>query len=346
MSNLLKIIPAFTIGVGLGGFFVDQYKREPKKQISKVLTFKEQLEEKYGLPGDENLKEYENFVSSRNYQKKIPNWVFLSVSKDDFELKDEEEVSDRKFSHFNNKTQEIPEIFRANNTDYFHSGYSRGHMIAASDMKYKSQNSMNETFLLNSNIVPQEFNNNGNFWYRLEVFVRKNLIKNFKRVNVISGPAFLPNVEENEKKYVKYQILGENQVAVPNYLFKSILVETEDGKNFLGNFLIPNEPIPKNKSLLDYESTKENLEKSTGLVFFDKIAVDGNLCENFDCLSMMTDHQLEKWNFSRRISWSKTKEEADSIWDEIKQKGYEPDEYAIVEYQKKVKEFKEKMEND
>ena len=339
------IIPSFTIGIGIGGILINYFKDKNFQLFTKQKSLKEEIEEKYGLPGNENIKQYENFISSRNFQKKIPNWVFISFTKEDLKLKkNQTEISDRKNSQFNSNTFEIPEIFRANNQDDFHSGFSRGHMIAASDMKFKSQNSMNETFLLTSNIVAQEFNNNANFWYRLEVFVRKNLIKNFKRVNVISGPAFVVNVvEKNEKKFVKYQVLGEGQVAVPNFLFKSILVETEEGKNFIGNFLIPNEPIEKHKSLIDYDITKENLEKTTGLKFYEKINIDGNLRENFDCQSMMTDKQLEKWNFSRRLSWSKSKEEADEIMKEIKQKGYEPDELEISEYEKKIIEFQNKI---
>jgi DNA/RNA endonuclease G (NUC1) len=344
MSFKVKtLLPTFLAGTSVG-YFVNFFQNvenkkeiplEEPKEIKK--TLKETLKETYGLPSEENVKEYENFLSSRNYQKKIPNWVFQSLKKEDFE--EHENQSDRKYSQFNNHTPEVPEIFRASNSDYLKSGYSRGHMVPASDMKYKSQNAMNETFLLNSNIVPQEYNNNANFWYRIEVFVRKNLVNSFKTVNVISGPAFIPNIIEDEKHFMKYQILGKNQVAVPNYLFKSILVETNDGKYLLSNFLIPNEPIPKDKTLLDFEESKENLEKSTGLKLYDNIQLDGRLCEHFDCKSMMTELQLEQWNFSRRIEWSKTKQEVEEIWKEIEDKGYKPDKLAKDAYKKKLKEF-------
>lgn len=47
----------------------------------------------------------------------------------------------------------IPAQFRARLNDYFKSGFDRGHMVAAADVK-NSQVSMDETFYL-TNIAPQ-----------------------------------------------------------------------------------------------------------------------------------------------------------------------------------------------
>ena len=65
----------------------------------------------------------------------------------------------------------VPQPFRATNEDYRGSALSRGHMAPAGAHK-QSQDGLNETFLLSSNILPQELSNNGSDWLRLERFER------------------------------------------------------------------------------------------------------------------------------------------------------------------------------
>ena len=61
----------------------------------------------------------------------------------------------------------VPVEYRASNTDYLGSGWSRGHMAAAAN-HVRDQQEMNETFYL-SNVVPQVLNNN--IGYALHVCV-------------------------------------------------------------------------------------------------------------------------------------------------------------------------------
>ena len=63
---------------------------------------------------------------------------------------------------------------------------------------------MKETFYL-SNIVPQDFNNNGNFWNRFEIYCR-DLVNKYKDVWVTTGPLFLPEETEDGKKIVNYEV--------------------------------------------------------------------------------------------------------------------------------------------
>lgn len=65
------------------------------------------------------------------------------------------------------------------------------------------QDAMNETFYL-SNIVPQDLDNNANFWYRLEAYCRS-LAKRYSDVYIVSGPLYLPK-QEDGKKIVKYEV--------------------------------------------------------------------------------------------------------------------------------------------
>jgi len=251
---------------------------------------------------------------------------------------------------------------------------------------------MDTTFHLNNNIVPQNFQNNVSFWFRLEVFVKDTMTKQFHDVYVVTGPAFIPYDEKQHeetphddesglpekksrrRKFVKYEVLGDNNVAVPTHLFKVILVSPTPPSSFLSSsppsssssssspptttnrnahnkpppreffvsaFLVPNEKIPSGKQLEDYEVPIEYLEKQTGLRFFrniDRHKETKSLCKSVGC-KVMSEAQLEYWNFSRRIDWAKTKDEAEQVWNEMHSKGYEPDDRTKRAYNRKMAEF-------
>ncbi|KAN0025028.1 hypothetical protein ACTFIV_009439 [Dictyostelium citrinum] len=266
-----------------------------------------------GLPSAENLWFYESYVSSLNFERKVPNWVCQRIRIEDFK----EKIADRKHCNFNNNTIQVPNHFKQENKDYWGSGWSKGHMAPAGD-NIKSQESMCQTFLLNSNIVPQDLNNNQNFWYRLESFCKNQLINRFKSVTIISGPIYHhPNLieqldedqlksrpkysKQTQKKFVKYEVIGDRNVAVPNYLYKIILVEPKDKNNnnkpyLLGSFIIPNEPISSDAVLTDYEVPLHEIEVKTGLQFFKKLNPQTDiesLCESdpINCM-MMTEKDL------------------------------------------------------
>ncbi|KAF2071024.1 hypothetical protein CYY_007645 [Polysphondylium violaceum] len=302
---------------------------------------------KYGVPSTANLWFYESYVSSPNYERKIPNWVLQRISLSDFDNK----VADRKNSYFNNKTPQIPDTFRAENKDYFGSGWSRGHMIPAGD-NVKSQEAMNQTFLLNTNIVPQDLQNNVNFWYRFEVFCKKTLPTRYKHVYVVSGPVFQHNhieplsqeemdkrwkfSKKTERRYVKHEVIGDNHVAVPTHLFKVILAEPLDDTEpvAIGSFIIPNQPIGSEAQLLDYEVPLQELQKKTGLQFFRKLDFSKvtPLSQNASNCTLMSEKELEVHNIPRRIGWAKNKKELNDLITDIQQKSLplsEKDQSAI-----------------
>jgi len=68
----------------------------------------------------------------------------------------------------------------------------------------RSQESMQETFYL-TNILPQDYDNNGGFWYRMENYCRA-LTNRFSDVYVISGPLFLSH-NMRDKKMVTFQVI-------------------------------------------------------------------------------------------------------------------------------------------
>ncbi|KYR02990.1 hypothetical protein DLAC_00476 [Tieghemostelium lacteum] len=301
---------------------------------------------KHGLPCHNNLWYYDGYITSMNWERKIPNWVMQRISLDDFKNK----IADRKKSQFNSNTISVPDQFKSQNSDYLGSGWSRGHMIPAGDF-VGSQEAMNHTFLLNANIVPQDLQNNTNFWYRMEVFAKSTLTKRYKNVVVVSGPIFLPNLVEkfteeelkqrqkfsklSERKYIKHQVIGGNNVHVPTHLYKVILAESHESEQplLLGAFVVPNENISNEKELQDFEVPLGFIEKSTGLEFFKKLNRQSDilsLCDKDPC-KIMTYTELDKHNIPRRISWSRNKFELDKIIKEINDKNYDINDPIIKE---------------
>jgi len=153
-------------------------------------------------------------------------------------------------------------------------------------------------------------------------------------------------------------VLGENNVAVPTHIFKVILVipkekekkkkeeinnesKTKTTTHLLGAFLVPNEKIPEDKVLTDFEVPLEQLEKHTGLKFFRNLNRQTSikpLCAYTAC-QVMTEAQLNQWNYARRIDWSKTRKEAQETWEEYQTKGYAVDDRLRNAYDRKLAEL-------
>jgi nuclease EXOG len=127
---------------------------------------------------------YNNHVLEYDSARRVPRWVAEHLTKEQVK----QEVAKRKGVNFSADPL-VPMQFRSTNQDYWGSGWSRGHMAPAGDNKH-CQHSMNDTFYL-TNIVPQDMDNNGGYWNRLEIWVR-GLTEQYQDVWVVSGPLWLP----------------------------------------------------------------------------------------------------------------------------------------------------------
>ncbi|MEX1012813.1 MAG: DNA/RNA non-specific endonuclease [Waddliaceae bacterium] len=199
------------------------------------------------------------FVSRSRYsliydcRLKQPAFVIEVLRKEAFEG-----FVSRKNMNFR-RDPDLPEEVSASLDDYKHSGYTRGHLSAAANHKC-SRESMKESFYL-SNVSPQAMRLNCGLWGDLEERTRKLAMEHLK-VTVISGPLFVPVKAKNGKKVVIYEVIGENNVAVPTHFFKVIFV----GKK-IEAYILPNrDSIPK-KSLDDFQTTFEKVKKLSGLHF-------------------------------------------------------------------------------
>jgi endonuclease G len=137
-------------------------------------------------------------------------------------------------------------------SDYRNSGFDRGHLAPAGDMKWSFQ-AMSESFLL-SNISPQEPYFNRGIWRRLEQQVREWAVEK-DSIYVVTGPV-LSNVTTR---------IGTNEVGVPSYYFKVLADLSPPDHSFIA-FLLPNQQLQGVP--LQYAISVDSLEQFTGYDFF------------------------------------------------------------------------------
>lgn len=137
--------------------------------------------------------------------------------------------------------------------DYSGSGYDRGHMAPAADMKWNKQ-AMKESFYM-SNICPQDHNLNTEDWNDLEIKSRE-WARRFGKVYIACGPIY----QGKRNEYI-----GDNRVKVPDAFFKVILIQSAKVNKALG-FYFENEA--GERSLKEYLMPVDQIEQLTGIDFF------------------------------------------------------------------------------
>lgn len=191
---------------------------------------------------------HKGFTLSYNYDWKIPNWVA-------YELTDIEVMGEvPRYDKFKPDPM-VPQNVSATTNDYKHSGYDRGHLAPAADMKWDEQ-AMRESFYL-SNICPQNPNLNGGVWKDLEEQVR-DLASQKGSIFVACGPIVTD----------ASTTIGENKVVVPQAFFK-VLLQEEDGKIHTIGFVYEN--ISGRKPMSTYAMTVDEVEEITGIDFFPSL---------------------------------------------------------------------------
>lgn len=134
--------------------------------------------------------------------------------------------------------------------DYSGSGYDRGHLCPAADMKL-NKTSMSESFFL-SNMSPQVASLNRGKWSSLEDQVRKWALA-YGGLNVVTGPIFKDNIAS----------IGADNVTVPGYYYKVLY---SDQKKIMIGLILPN--ASSSKSLDQFVVTVDEIEAETGIDFF------------------------------------------------------------------------------
>ena len=219
------------------------------------------------------------YTVSYNYDWKIPNWVA-------YELTDVEVEGDvPRYDKFKPDPM-VPKNVTAYTEDYKHSGYDRGHMAPAADMKWDEQ-VMRESFYL-SNICPQNPNLNGGVWKDLEEQVR-DLATQKGRIFVVCGPIV------NDASTT----IGENKVVVPQAFFKVLLQEEDEELHAIG-FIYENKS--GRQPMSTYARTIDEVEEITNIDFFHSLPdyIEGQIESDID---------FTKWTVSKdRVRKTKNEE--------------------------------------
>jgi endonuclease G len=203
------------------------------------------------LAADSSIYERSYYTLQYNEKFEQPDWVA-------YELTQEEVVGLAKRS---NRFREDREILSGSAalSDYKYSGYDRGHLAPAADMKMSSE-SMDESFLM-SNMSPQVPGFNRGIWAFLESCVRTWASEN-ESIYVVTGPILTKE---------SYPVIGKNEVAVPEYYFKVILDYKEPDYKGIG-FVLPNRK--GEGRLQDYAVSIDEVEGLTGLNFYPLLPDD------------------------------------------------------------------------
>ena len=245
VKTALWIVIVFALIFLLGRFIYNDLYPAPKIEIqAQGLT-------DVKLPsGMKNVVcHYSGFTSYFNPETHIPNCVA-------YEIIESETTGDEPRKKSFEADHTIDGC--AESSDYRNSGYDRGHMAPAADMKW-SKVAMEESFLM-TNICPQVKSLNSGIWHRLEQRVREWAARD-SSIIVVCGPIFTPGKPVEQ--------IGEIGVAVPHRFFKALYAP---GRNIGIAFIFDNDKVKG--ELRKYAVTIDSVERETGLDLFYNLPDD------------------------------------------------------------------------
>ena len=186
------------------------------------------------------------YTVSFNPNTKLPNWVAYELTADE---------TDGPWTRKGLRFVPDPDCLReqADKEDYKNSGYSRGHLAPAGDMKWDSL-AMVESFYY-TNCIPQETKFNNGKWNQLEEKTRR-WAKQYGKMYVVCGPVY--QSEDTLR-------IGHHGVAVPDACFKALLVPKEDSYSAIA-FLMCNGG--EDRTLSECACTVDELEAILSMDFF------------------------------------------------------------------------------
>jgi len=191
---------------------------------------------------------YEGFTVCYDTLNKIPVWVAYQLT-----AEETKGAIGREGSFTQDKDFSWPQ---ANTRDYSNSGYDRGHMAPAADMKW-SEKAMKDCFHL-TNICPQNPSLNRRDWKALEDRCR-DWAQRFGYIYIVCGP-----IIENESP----ETIGANNVTVPDAFFKAVVTCSDSTFQGIG-FIYEN--AAEVQRMQSCTVTIDSVEVRTGLNLFQRL---------------------------------------------------------------------------
>ena len=218
----------------------------------------------------EQVIQHLGYTVSYNPDWLVPNWVAYELT--NAETSGEQE---RK-NHF--KPDPLVNGDPVVTGEYANSGYDRGHMAPAADMKWSEQ-AMRESFYM-TNMCPQLHSLNAGDWKDLEELAR-DWAQLYGNIYIACGPIVEPD----------YTTIGKNHmIAVPSAFYKVFLRQTRQGWASIG-FIMPNQA--GNRPLMTYMLSVDEVEAQTGIDFFY------NLPDNLES-QVESTYSVSDWTLSRK----------------------------------------------
>lgn len=203
---------------------------------------------------------HDNYTLSYNEKYEQPEWVAYYLTK--------KQLTTNQFKRPFFIEDPKVKTHSADWRNYKKSGYDKGHLCPAGDMKF-SQQAFYDTFYT-SNISPQLHDFNDGIWNRLEQKTRYWTSK-YNGLYIITG-----GVLESDLKTI-----GKEHVAVPNYFYKILCYKSEGKFNMIG-FLVPHKD--SDLPLYKFVVPVDKIEQLTKIDFFPKLdnAIENQLEKKSD----------------------------------------------------------------
>ena len=194
----------------------------------------------------EQIIYHEGYTVSYNPEYKIANWVA-------YELTAKEVGGAAKRSNNFLPDPMVREDETSTNEDYARSGYDRGHLAPAGDMKW-SRKAMEESFYY-TNVCPQDKGLNTGIWNFLEIQCRT-WASRYGSLLIVTGPV----IEDNLKR------LGVHRVGVPKTFYKVVCIPSAGKPKGIG-FLFENRKYA-DTGIRAMAVSIDSVEKVSGIDFF------------------------------------------------------------------------------
>ena len=161
------------------------------------------------------LMEKPEFALSYNRDRGTPNWV-------SWHLSDEWVGSLQRADTFRPDPAVPAEWYRVLHTDYFSSGFDRGHMVPNADRDPQTSLPINQATFLMSNMIPQAPDNNQGPWANMENYLRTLLPAN--ELYIVAGGAGTGGTGSSGFATT----IADGKVTVPAQTWKVVLVLPKD----------------------------------------------------------------------------------------------------------------------
>ena len=235
-----------------------------KLSILFLLLYSSSVAQNYFPQSDGEIVNHNYFTLSYNEDYEQAEWVYYKLTKPMVHVLTPRRNNFRIDPNVSSGT--------ADKQDYYKSGFDRGHLAPAGDMKI-SERSMSESFYF-SNIAPQNPSFNRGVWRELETLVRA-WVSDEGDMHVVTA-----GVLSDVNNYI-----GPNRVGVPSQFYKIIY---SDIHHKMIGFIMPNRNI--DGELDQYVVTVDYIESITGIDFFSQ------LDDKIESL-LESNNNIDDWDF-------------------------------------------------